>query len=399
MVRILVSALLLSIVWASCKKSALEEYTLSPTLPPKPYFVPPADTGLGDPTKTMIWGLLGLSTDEDFKELVTTQVLDTFDGDYNVLLYKLYSTWYNVYERDLAAEMAQSIDDVIQYDPTTIDHPYEQYNVFTNAEDVYDILHGFEYDEQQAYLQIYIPYIDQVNLEQTPTICFGHQEVDTTLGYQWNGEEIITVEVDSNYAKSHLVWVISVNEVVDESGSLMPYVPDDGRGQTNNTYRSTYHTLVLTKFKVSDKKEAWVAGKAEVHFIAARYNYSCQETESPIARLLKPLIGNNKLGVLMYSSTDYSHRVLATYYGNEPPPLQHNTDIFAILLYEYDKYGLTHSWTPCSGLTYPWKSNDSMYGWADKTAASFPNSTSSVEIGAGWNSDAHQIKFLTEAQN
>ncbi len=99
---------------------------------------------------------------------------------------------------------------------TPIGHDYDNYEAFTGVPTLVDVMDGFVWEDQHYFLQLYIPFVEDVDLTEIPVICFGHQEVESTIGFKLNAQnQVQVIAVDEAYAKQHLVWIVSINEVVE----------------------------------------------------------------------------------------------------------------------------------------------------------------------------------------
>ena len=199
--------------------------------------------------------LAKLSNDRDFRKLVYTEIDKKFDGDNNVLL------------ETLSKELTSSNGRVA--------------GALSGNEKFKTSLEAFKNIEGENYYpQIYIPFYEELSEESTssngrimsvendPLFVFftGDNSEDIYPAYQWDeaSEELIKTDilVDEEYALTHEVWVISINERMDPAdGSIM-----DESNLTNARTQSTPSAYV-DQIKCKCHKESWAAGRSEVHML------------------------------------------------------------------------------------------------------------------------------------
>jgi hypothetical protein len=140
------------------------------------------------------------------------------------------------------------------------------YDILTDTTSINTGLDSFPYYDRNLYLQVYIPFIDEVNLNQMPIIAILIDNDTLLQGYKLNDDNTISVvTLTEDMAKSNLVWVISVNETVNSLGEVGGKIE-----QTTGLDKSIW----IHEIKISDKKEGWGAGKADISFIAQKL-YGC----------------------------------------------------------------------------------------------------------------------------
>ena len=234
------------------------------------------------------WGLLDLSKSASFKSLVNTEVANEFDGDVNVLLKVLVANWST-----LEADMTTSI---------TAHYP----NPALLTKFVDEAVNGFTYFDKFVYLQIYIPFDDQVTLTDNPALVLMLQDDEELPGHYINGSNaLVSILTDENYAQENLVWVISVNETIDSETEYdnideldisttlsTDTIPDttvvsytEGEqveglvlkiSPQGKLYKAGRKVGILLKqFKPSVKKDGWAAGKDDVAWTGGQWDDNC----------------------------------------------------------------------------------------------------------------------------
>lgn len=359
-----------SLALTACKKEVVSTPKPSKPLATKTL---PSDAFLGNRVKTMMLGLLDLSKNGDFTTLVNTEVAKQFDDDDNVLLSTLVDVCSNA-SIDLINEMDQSISSYDNSLPST-EHSYDNYQNLTGQSNIEDIIAGFEWEGNHYHLQVYIPFVDQVNLLDTPVICFGHQEVETTIGYKINSDNSISVVVvDEDYAEQHLVWIVSVNESVNENGVLEKPIDMGTQIITNEYAKSLGRSVRVTAVKIDDTKESWIKGKAEVALAAGvLYSYCGWKKIQSVEMLVK--IGKNDLNKWCTITHGSASAVIFADYPSTPLL---DTDRVAITMFEKDASG-SRTYTPCSGIVpINYKTQNAEYLTNILNASRFPNTAPNI---------------------
>jgi hypothetical protein len=221
--------------------------------------------------KTAAIGLLELSKSAQFRTLVNSEVRRHFDDDDNVLLRVLDSLMYNnlpsLFENSIQLHNAGSIKAINSV-------PFTHYNDIDN---IRKSIRGIPDGMDTAYLQIYIPYFEQTDTSLTPIIVpvFKETLTDCYLGYKFSNNGILdSITVSEAIAKGYPIWAIYVNETVN-NGGLLPQVINN----INASYdRGNANYIQFTDIKVSDAKESWINGKAEISWVGAQQE-SCVVNE------------------------------------------------------------------------------------------------------------------------
>ena len=229
-----------------------------------------------------------LASNPDFRRLVYSEVDKKFDGDNNVLLETLSSALSNSNTR---------IAD----------------NLSTN-ESFKSSLEAFKNIEGESYCpQIYIPFYAELkeasaknssgrilSADSDPLFVFftGDESQEIVPSYRLdgtNGEFIETdILVDEEYALSNEVWVLSINERI-ENGQLVNY--NENNVASDQSFARTATTLRarITRVDIKCRKESWLAGKHEIRMRAASTWYSMRNPSTGNKEAFYQ-IGSNALG-------------------------------------------------------------------------------------------------------
>lgn len=276
---------------------------------------------------TVALGLLDIARDKNFRAEVYQEVGKQFDGDDNVLLKTLQE------KRDLRTVFSQSLSNNRIVDHKVTSQIGYEYGFYETTDQLEKAINGFVMDDEVWFSQIYIPFAENINADELPTIVVGTEDSEdcVALGYKLlknNGFDII--EVDESYAKEHLVWVVSVNEVVNNEGIIEEeMIPN----RNPNNARNPEIFASTSSFKISDKKECWLCGKAEVSLRWTNINLAGSGCSNNIfhSRILLGKVGNSSLN-------DWINSTCALVYisNGATSSLDPNEHIL-LIMYEYDK--------------------------------------------------------------
>lgn len=123
--------------------------------------------------ETAAYGLINLSEQPSFRSLLNTQIAKQFDGDDNVLM-KTLSVICNESGINLKEEMINSLTQSGKTDLI----PYTD-----------EVINGFKYFDTTLYPQVYIPFIENKNLDQVPGIAmnFNDEAILSTVKFNPKG--------------------------------------------------------------------------------------------------------------------------------------------------------------------------------------------------------------------
>lgn len=349
---------------------------------------------------TLALGLLEPSRDKQFRSRVLERAKKQFDGDDNVLLKTLSAEMGENLDEILLSSLSKHKDYLAQFQNTNL----YNFGNFTTLAKIDEVIEGFGLPTQRCYTQIYIPFIDQVDLSELPTIVVANKDGGDCvyLGYEpiVGTEEYQTVQVDEAYAKKRVTWVVSVNETVDNQGELPS--SSEMSGQTLDTRSSAPELFVrISQVRVTSKKECWACGKAEV-----RVCYSIIDTPtSPYAQNCSNTIwkyGTSGYQIAHLSQSDlheWQNGVLGiasvsngTTYRLDP------NETYVFTVFEYDSGGSLKEliFNPCYH-SYYFRSDDSEYvAWGPGDAVDyddFDNPTSTFQVREKMDSGGNGIRF------
>jgi len=195
-------------------------------------------------------GLLGLTTNSDFREVLYTEVDKQFDNEHNVLLKTLNQTCH-----DQGIDMCRISQIFLVENNIQSDFESTLAGAFKNID-------GIDY-----YPQIFIPFFEEVlernnNLgeyEKPVLVIYTGDETQLEYnGFNMNekGELIqLDFKIDEVYAERHEVWVLSINERTNSA-----LKNDDASNGRESQIINAFYSFITVKCH----KESWAAGASEV---------------------------------------------------------------------------------------------------------------------------------------
>jgi len=213
-------------------------------------------------------GLLELSKDPIFRKAVNTKVMEQFDNDYNTLLTSL-NDFTDGLGINLKSELDASIDANSYLDDKS------DYSLFKRAAAMEEIVDGFTYYDEKAFIQIYIPFVEEqdgIDEYEQPIIVLGMEDEDIADGIVLlpNGNFDI-ISVDEAMARNQLVWVISMNESVDNDADLASYLSKKAEKNTYQEKIAGGKAFEVYEVYITDKKEGWINGKGDLSWIGLQF--------------------------------------------------------------------------------------------------------------------------------
>jgi hypothetical protein len=278
----LLVGLSLCLFWA-CNKQEVTPVPTTQALVANSAAVTPDQILARSLVKTAAIGLLNVSQQANFRARVHAKATQAFDGETNVLLKDLAADVQSTLGLNLASSLSSSIAQrkaTIATKEQTADALFKDSAPFTDAVNISKTINGFQAFGETNYLQIYVHNMSKTNLNQQPIIVLGPESTNncTVTGYEvMTDGSINIVSVDEAMADSRLVWVVSLNERVDNNGVFVPtpsvtsLTSDDAHAEPNQAnFRAgeNYH-VKINEIEILDRKECWYCGGAEVSIIGA----------------------------------------------------------------------------------------------------------------------------------
>jgi hypothetical protein len=208
-------------------------------------------------------GVLKSSNNEDFRNMVYSEIGKKFDGDNNVLI-KTIEEKAQQLNISIVESIAQGMND------NSLVKAKESMNAFKNI------------DSKEYFPQVYIPFFDALKKEgkigkTSPTIIiFNGDEKEANknglLGYMIDKKgKILTLQsIKENYAKQNEVWIISINERT--VGTPQGIKLKGGRLADSKDINSSSKVASVNAWEwqmseikvLVDKDSGWLMGESEV---------------------------------------------------------------------------------------------------------------------------------------
>ncbi len=400
--KIFAAVMSAALFFAACQKEQAQVETTNQMPDNQIVALEPTDSWQGNPHKTFVVGLLQLANNNSFKTVLNDKIAEQFDGDDNVLLKDLL-----VACADNSINFSNAIKQgVLNYNNNlpAIEHPYTQYIASSDDNTIMGwINNGLSFGGQNYFLHVYIPFFDKVELESNPTIVFGLNETETTLGYKRNADNSISaLVVDEDYAQNNLVWVVAINESVNSNGVIeRPAQPDEDAAHPSQqaSHRAPGDRYVeLSQVYITDKNESWIRGKADITYASVKFNpNNCSwvmlDVSSGANSIIK--LGNNDLQT--WKSVSEPRKVIARPNSTAPTPFVDGQTL-SILLFEYDAVSQsTQNTQTCflgaSAITLRYNSRDVSYGIRDIPASAMMSSTYVTHPSVWWGTQRNGLRL------
>lgn len=201
--------------------------------------------------------------DKGFKAFINFEVAKMFDGSQNVLIKTILTS--PIYGPKLNTDKMKK------------------------ALDAFKGVNG-----ENLYPQIYIPFFDKhqgsrsnnsartSTAEETEFVIYdGDETISSVPSYVYDEEGTVIPTgniVNEEYALNNEVYVISINESVNEDGDVSIV---NSPNQTNSTVNFRIETM-----HVKDSKESWLAGDSEVHMKAVGSTWNHRQFGYPNSALI-----------------------------------------------------------------------------------------------------------------
>jgi hypothetical protein len=313
--------------------------------------------------QTIAYGLLELSNNSNFKSILNAEIQLQFDGDDNVLMKKL-SNKCTESGIDLALEMRNSL----------INNNKQEL-----IENISEAINGFDYFDTKLYGQVFIPFIENKNLSNIPKLAMNFIDEDVMQGLQYNESGTSQISINEKDAQNSLIWVISINETVDVNGELY-----NGPSNVNKKIRGNDRMFRINKINVSDKKEGWGNGRADIAYIGCQINTNTCALEM---RQGLPLSKVSNANLNTWYNNFCTGMDDLTNGSNMPSVLWQPTEQLPIMFFEEDRrkiFQKSETLIPsCSGTLIYYISKETKYGNVFPIIDDYPNTTFSFKQYVG----------------
>jgi hypothetical protein len=256
--------------------------------------------------KAATYGLLDVMQNKQYRNIINTEISKQFDGDDNAL-FKEISVGFNLNGLDLIMLMEKSCNS----------NGYQGFSYL-----IPEVVSGFKYYHDTLYPQIFIPFYGSYDINASHSVCFNLEDDVLLPGFRITSGVISSANFNESYAQENPTYVVSINEIVDNSGNL-PNNSNPSRRRTGSNLG-----LAINRIKISSKKENWGNGKAEVEDVFCLYKKSsCENIFSNYGFKQKVSSGNLNAWVYPQWRTEIFVE----------PNWWNSTDEAFIVLYEKDR--------------------------------------------------------------
>ena len=289
--------------------------------------------------------VVSLSNDKEFKTSLYKGVEKAFDGERNVLI------------KDLSAIETQTGRNSDKLKQTLVGIAGDE-SMANKALQAFDNIGNTNY-----YPQVFIPFYDdlkqagKIGIEE-PVLVVLAEHGDVFPGYKIGKDGQLNETsflIDESFAKQHEVWVLSINERVDQNGNVISELASlsdkgTGNGRTQSAY---YPDAIFYQVKCTQHKESWAAGASEVNIkrYMSTYDYT-QYTGFDHAKEYSTEDERNDgdgWRIYQFSRSDVSNERVKTiywYYVSDWPNQQMeiensqyvHTDYMYYVIFEYDAW-------------------------------------------------------------
>mgnify|MGYP003615442329 CR=1 FL=1 len=324
--------------------------------------------------ETITYGLLNLSNNSNFRDIVLDEVGKKFDEDDNVLL-KTVSARCALADINLYDEMASSLT---QYD--------KEY-LITYLDEA---INGFDYFDEVLYPQIYIPFIELQNTSTVPKLCMNKNDDDTLpIYYLSSSSALMSSSANEDYASNNYLWVISVNETVNSAGEINE---SSMVTSSKGTRASGDRFLEINKIYINEKKEGWGNGRADISHATRIYRPGSGTIDNQTSGIPFAKISNAQLNTWINPSLmNGSLKIVSNAFVNSAEWEENYSEQLKTLLFEVDRrttFARTEVLFTATGGTIYYRSKETPYGVVQPAFSDFnltgASSTKDFYLGV-WN--------------
>ncbi len=317
------------------------------------------------------WGLLDLRNNATFRTVLNAEIAKQFDGDDNVLLLNLDSALQS-HNINLAQALTSSLN------------AHGKQNL---VQFVQGAIHGFNYSGGKAYTQVFIPFMDRVNLTSDPVICPNYEDDPVLPGFKVRATDgvIEYVSVNEVMAGANLIWVTSVNEVVDTNGKAYKFAQMQGGGNAKVRDPGD-RELRISQINMTVNYDGFGSGRDEISYQAVCLRPGCSDViriyGEPFCKLAKSdhdtwyTVGS--LNAKNVVSPHFTSTGLPFNYWEEGP-----SEMIYMVFYEADKknkFSKTRTLVPgCSATAVTYVSKNADYGFITPAYADYTASLPATE--------------------
>ena len=214
-------------------------------------------------------GLLEMSRNPAIRSIIHQAVAQEFDGDFNVL-FRDVAPLVPGFSQNLLQSANRFRD---QIEGSSERRANEHFPVYSNPLQFDSMTTGFSACDFTHWMQIAVHNFDSVDLNQVPVIVIAYDELEDGVIPAFFLAEDGSIQVlllDEADANQRLVWIVSLNETVDEFGQLNELLAHTVNESVLYS-RSEAKIVKLDSIKIGAKHEIWYKGKADIALIFQQY--------------------------------------------------------------------------------------------------------------------------------
>ncbi|HHB52126.1 MAG TPA: hypothetical protein ENK75_03660 [Saprospiraceae bacterium] len=250
---------------------------------------------LNDVLNTAAISLLDYANNHEFCTEIFEKAKEECSGD-NEVLFNYINTVFPNLKTDFESTVTRNSTNIRHSQNILSEFDNLPMNIRNNDVIKNKIFDGDDLIDEKYYTQIFIPFIENFNIEQCPKgIAVASTDDDRIYGYKFEESgEVYTDVFTEEYAENNLVWVISVNESIISDELLEEYW-DCIRGDTINNdtiVRDLSDSLevrvsppckeyYISEIYLKEDLENWWGGKSDVWVIGAFINGNGDEVFKP----------------------------------------------------------------------------------------------------------------------
>lgn len=259
------------------------------------------DSELNILLNTAAVSLLDYAKDRTFVQNIYDKAKEECSGDYEVLFKYINDEIDKSFKNNFISNVNTNKNE-ITYDSDVAQIVGNYPRQLSEENSVRDKIIDGDIKENKYFTQIFIPFLERFSNTDMPKAIVVYSLDGTSnqepYGYEISElGEITTKMISENYAKTNLVWVISLNEVIENDSSYLDYILCKDTIDNNNNNPPSGDTLgprdyickeyFVNEIYLKEDLEDWPAGKSNVWCIVAFMDRLGNEVADPTLTFLK----------------------------------------------------------------------------------------------------------------
>jgi hypothetical protein len=217
--------------------------------------------------------VLELAQLKDFRSEVHQLVNNKFDGDENTLIKHIGDLNSNLVDLMYLNKLKSDNRKLFKVNSLQVEANFPS---FSDRKTFEKIINGYNSQDFKWFPQIYIPYFElhKNNLNEIPIIALVLNDEETIPGYTLDNEgNLIVLSINHEFAKQHLVWIISVNERTNNKGEVIRNKNQRINDSQRLEMRSYGTSFWLWTIVLHSPHESW--GDSELSVVCRHGNTNC----------------------------------------------------------------------------------------------------------------------------